>query len=129
MITSSNKIRISFVESGTTLKRRGTYTEAILSINKKNNTEELLKPSQTITEPIYQNSRGSTTLGAPFITYWLNRMNWKPTEKLKNNKDRIMFSVYKDWKQLSEEQVLIAAAKLYLHDRDMDYNLADITIL
>lgn len=132
MITSDSKIRISYMEQGSILKSRGSYTSAEIKVTdafKANEKMEIIKESKILEEAVYTSSKKSNLLGKHFIIHWLKRESWKPSEKLYNSKDRLMYAIYKDWKKLTKEEILIAAAKVYLMDFNIDYTTAFIDIL
>jgi len=132
MINLDSKIRISYNEPGSVLISRGNYTSAkIKVVNAWQTNEEMkiIKPSETIKTSVYRHSIVQKVLGEQFISHWLDRTSWKPSYKLKSSKDRFMTTVYKDWKKLSKEQILITSAKLLLIDLEIDYNTAKIEII
>ena len=129
MINSDTKVRVSYVEPGSTLKSRGIYSSAEINVGKNNN-EKVIKPSQTIKEAEYIHSKKTMLLEAPFVQHWTNKEAWKPDFSKPNNAaERMKLSVAQKWKELDKEKILIAAVKMLLADLRINYDDAEIVIL
>jgi len=128
----NTKIRISYIEPGSVLKSRGSYTSAEIKVTNSFKYDEktiILEQSKTLKEPEYLHSKKTVILEDPFVQHWLERKSWRPNSSLRSARDRMMYSIFKDWKQVSPENILKAAAKLYLIDIGIDYKEADIDLL
>jgi len=129
MINSDTKVRVSYVEPGSTLKSRGIYSSAEVKVGKNGN-EKVIKPSQTIKEAEYIHSKKTMLLEAPFVQYWITKEAWKPNFSKPNNAaERMKLSVAQKWKELDKEKILIAAVKMLLADLRINYDDAEIVIL
>ena len=129
MINSDTKVRVSYVEPGSTLKSRGIYSSAEVKVGKNGN-EKVIKPSQTTKSAKYGHNKKTMLLEAPFVQYWITKEAWKPNFSKPNNAaERMKLSVAQKWKELDKEKILIAAVKMLLADLRINYDDAEIVIL
>ena len=133
MIDSSSKIRVSFIEPGSVLKSKGSYTSAQVKVTNENTDNEsftVLKDFETVRQPVFTNCEKVMILEWSFISYWLTPKAWKPGfSEGHNAAERMKLSVYQKIKTLDKETLLVAAVKLLLTYLGVNYNEAKIDLL
>lgn len=119
MITKDNQIVLTYTVGGTTLKTRGIYTVADITVKNaftKNEVFILNKPSQTIKPAVYEQSQTSVTLGSAFIEEALKT----PTKPADMNYHRWLRTplgkLSQEWKRLSDEKKIKAHIEMYVAD-------------
>lgn len=124
-INKDSKVVISLEEMGTTLVSKGNYSVADIDVKNgltENEIFKLIKPSQTLKEPVFKQATKSITLGYEFLEKAFDRPV-KPHRRASQKE----WNTFTQWNKMSmKEKLAISIIKLA---QAYQCNLIDFEIL
>lgn len=119
MILKDSQISLTYYVGGETLKKRGVYTVADVTVKNaftKNEVFILNKPSQTVERPVFDKAQMSVTLSSSFIENCLTRPEKPEGTNFHRWLRTPMGQLYQDWKKFSDVQKIEYHIKQYVID-------------